>query len=145
MNIEIKHTEEIYFSQIIKLLQVISNFYPQPNAQEIIWESFINQENVYSFMALDHNAESFEKELVGFGSLHLSRKVRGGLIGFIEEIAILDNYRGKGIGKLILKNLITKAREESCYKLVLECREENTEFYQKIGFKKSGFSMSLVL
>ena len=145
MKIEIKSAEEKYFFQIIKLLQVISNFYPNPNSKKFIWESFINQKNVYSFMAIDHNAESFDKELVGFGSLHLSRKVRGGLIGFIEDIAILDNYRGNGIGKSILKKLITKAKEESCYKLVLECREEKKEFYQKIGFKKSGFSMSLVL
>ena len=111
MKIEIKSAEEKYFFQIINLLQVISNFYPNPRNEKIIWESFINQKNVYSFMAIDHNAESFDKELVGFGSLHLSRKVRGGLIGFIEDIAILDNYRGNGIGKSILKKLITKAKK----------------------------------
>ena len=145
MKIEITNAKKIYFSQIIKLLQVISDFYPNKNTEEIIWENFINQKDVYSFIVLDCDAESFDQKLVGFGSLHLSRKVRGGVIGFIEDIAILENYRGKGIGKLLLKKLITKAKEESCYKLVLECKAENSEFYQKIGFKKSGFSMSLIL
>ncbi len=145
MNIEIKSAEEIYFSQIIKLLQVISNFYPNQKTEKIIWESFINQKDVFSFIALDHNAEDFDNKLVGFGSLHLSRKVRGGVIGFIEDIAILEKYRGKGVGKLILKNLIRKAKEESCYKLVLECKEDKSGFYQKIGFQKSGYSMSLIL
>ena len=145
MKIEITIAKKIYFSQIIKLLQVISDFYPNKNAEEIIWESFINQKDVYSFIVLDCDAESFDQKLVGFGSLHLSRKVRGGVIGFIEDIAILENFRGKGIGKLLLKKLIRKAQEESCYKLVLECKEENSAFYQKIGFKKSGFSMSLIL
>ena len=145
MKIEVTSTKKIYFSQIIKLLQVISDFYPNRNSEEIIWESFINQKDVYSCIALDSDAKSFERKLVGFGSLHLSRKVRGGVIGFIEDIAILENYRGKGIGKLLLKKLITKAKEESCYKLVLECKEENSVFYQKIGFKKSGLSMSLML
>jgi len=145
MKIEIITPKKIYFSQIIKLLQVISDFYPNKKSEEIIWESFINQKDVYSFVALDNDADNFDRQLVGFGSLHLSRKVRGGVIGFIEDIAVLENYRSKGIGKLILKKLITKAKEESCYKLVLECREENSAFYQKIGFKKSGFSMSLIL
>ena len=145
MNIEIIAAKKIYFSQIIKLLQIISDFYPNEKNEEIIWESFINQKDVYSFIALDCHAESFDKKLVGFGSLHLSRKVRGGVIGFIEDIAILENYRRKGLGKLLLKKLITKAKEESCYKLVLECKEHNLLFYQKIGFKKSGCSMSLIL
>ena len=145
MNIEITGAKKIYFSQIIELLQVISDFYPNQKNEEIIWESFINQKDVYSFIALDCHASSFEHKLVGFGSLHLSRKVRGGVIGFIEDVAILENYRGKGLGKLLLNKLITKAKEESCYKLVLESKEQNSVFYQKVGFKKSGCSMSLIL
>ena len=145
MNIEIKKAEKKYLSQIIELLQVISKFYPEQNSEDIIWESFINQKEVYGFIAIDSYAESFDKKLVGFGSLHLSRKIRGGLIGFIEDVVILENYRGKGIGKLILKNLIKKAKEKSCYKLVLECKEDKLEFYQRIGFQKSGCSMSLIL
>ena len=110
MKIEIKIAKKIYFSQIIKLLQVISDFSPNKKTEEIIWESFINQKDVYSFIALDSDAESFERKLVGFGSLHLSRKVRGGVIGFIEDIAILENYRGKGIGKLLLKKINNKSQ-----------------------------------
>ena len=145
MKIQIKNVEKIYLSQIIELLQFISNFYPNQNNEEIIWENFINQEGVYGFIAIDSDSKSFENKLVGFASLHLSRKVRGGIIGFVEDVAILEKYRGKGIGKLILKNLIRKAKEEYCYKLVLECKEQNSVFYQKIGFKKSGCSMSLIL
>tara|TARA_B100000212_G_scaffold230753_1_gene175392 strand:+ start:4001 stop:4438 length:438 start_codon:yes stop_codon:yes gene_type:complete len=145
MNIQIKKAEKIYLSQIVELLQVISNFYPDQNIEKNNWESFINQKGVYGYIAIDSYVENFDKQLVGFGTLHLSRKVRGGVIGFIEDIAITENYRGKGIGKLILKNLIRKAKEESCYKLVLECKENKLGFYEKIGFKKSGFSMSLIL
>ena len=145
MNIEIKNVEKIYLSQIIELLQFISNFYPEKNSEEIIWGNFINQKGVYGFIAIDSDVEIFEKKLVGFASMHLSRKIRGGVIGFIEDVVILEKYRGKGIGKLILKNLIRKAKEENCYKLVLECKEDKLEFYKKVGFQKSGFSMSLIL
>ena len=37
MKIEIKSAEEKYFFQIINLLQVISNFYPNPRNEKIIW------------------------------------------------------------------------------------------------------------
>ena len=63
MKIEIINAKKIYFSQIIKLLQVISDFYPNKKTEEIIWESFINQKDVYSFIALDCDAESFERKL----------------------------------------------------------------------------------
>ena len=62
MKIEIKIAKKIYFSQIIKLLQVISDFYPNKNTEEIIWESFINQKEVYGFIAIDSYAESFDKK-----------------------------------------------------------------------------------
>ena len=44
-----------------------------------------------------------------------------------------------------MQELIDNARNENCYKLVLECREEKKFFYEKLGFNCSGYSMSLIL
>ena len=145
MNFYLKEPERIHLIQIFELLQNISNFYPDKSDYENIWKSFINQNNVFSVVVLDQDINRKEENLIGFGSLHFSQKIRGGNIGFIEDIAVLENYRKKGVGKLILDSLIKKAQNKCCYKLVLECKEDTKKFYQNKGFQQSGTSMSLLL
>ncbi len=142
MNIKLKSPEEKYLNEIINLLQDISNFRPSYSELEFIFDMFSNQKNAFGIVALDLDAD---EKLIAFGSLHFSRKIRGGLIGFIEDVVVLKSYRNKGIGKLLINNLIDKAKKEYCYKLVLECRKENQSYYEKLGFNHSGYSMSMIL
>ena len=145
MSIKLKKPEEKYLSEIIILLQVISKYYPKELDYRLILRSFLNQKYVFGVIALDTTNDDKTEKVVGFGSLHLSRKIRGGVIGFIEEVVVHENYRGRGIGKLIIEELIDNAKNEDCYKLVLECREERKGFYEKLGFNNSGHAMSLIL
>ena len=145
MGIQLKPIEDKYYSEIIILLQLISNFYPKKTNYKSILKLFLDQKHVFSVVAVDSINNGNTEKVIGFGSLHLSRKIRGGIIGFIEEIVVIENYRGRGIGKLIMRELIDNARNENCYKLVLECREEKKFFYEKLGFICSGHSMSLIL
>ena len=102
-----------------------------------------HQENVIGLVAIVKDEEFDKEKVVGFGSLHYTRRIRGGTVGFIEDIAVLESFRKKGIGKLIVKNLIDLAKKEDCFKLVLECKEDKKIFYKKLGFYNSGFAMSL--
>ena len=145
MGIQLKPIEDKYFSEIIILLQSISDFYPEKTNYQSILKLFLNQRYVFGIVAIDSINNGNTEKVIGFGSLHLSRKIRGGIIGFIEEIAVIENYKGRGIGKLIIQELIDNARNEKCYKLVLECRDEKKFFYEKLGFNCSGHSMSLIL
>tara|TARA_B100002019_G_scaffold257866_1_gene242217 strand:+ start:20 stop:457 length:438 start_codon:yes stop_codon:yes gene_type:complete len=143
MDIVFKKAEEIYLPQIVELLQVISNFYPDSSELKLIWQTFNSQKGVFTITAIDKDIIEIDNQLVGFGSLHLTKKIRGGIIGFIEDISIKEEYRKKGIGKSILKKLINKAKSEGCYKVVLDCKEETKTFYQNIGFNHSGNSMTI--
>tara|TARA_Y200000002_G_scaffold378887_1_gene387120 strand:+ start:604 stop:1041 length:438 start_codon:yes stop_codon:yes gene_type:complete len=145
MSIKLLDTKEKHIREIFELLQVISNFYPKQREFKNVWSEFINQKQVFSIVALDTNLDNLDEKLVGFGSLHLSKKIRGGLIGFIEDIVVLEEYRKRGIGNKIINELINKAKKRGCYKLVLECREQTKNFYKKIGFNESGLSMTMIL
>ena len=63
---------------------------------------------------------------------------RGGKsIGFIENVITDIEYRGKGIGKNIVKNAIKYAKEQNCYKVILQSGNKRTDahgFYESIGF-----------
>ena len=52
-----------------------------------------------------------------------------------------ENQRGKGIGKLLVNNLIEKAKKNNCDKIILSSSEKNLKFYQKLGFQKNEFEM----
>jgi ribosomal protein S18 acetylase RimI-like enzyme len=55
----------------------------------------------------------------------------------IHDLAVIPGYRGRGIGRLLLKTVEAKGQELGCCKLTLEVREDNQRaqlLYQKFGF-----------
>ena len=69
----------------------------------------------------------------------------GGKVGHIEDVVTRKGYEGKGIGKEILNELIKIAKDNECYKIILDCDEKLIKFYEKIGFKKNSIMMRLNL
>ncbi|OYT32634.1 GNAT family N-acetyltransferase [Candidatus Woesearchaeota archaeon] len=68
--------------------------------------------------------------------------------GLIEDLFVKKEFRRKGIGALLLKKVIEKAKENKCYKILATSRYENSlahAFYDKFGFKKHGFEFRLNL
>jgi len=63
---------------------------------------------------------------------------RGGKpIGLIENVIVDKEYRRKGIGKNVMKNAVDCAKEQNCYKVLLQSgnnRTEAHEFYSALGF-----------
>jgi ribosomal protein S18 acetylase RimI-like enzyme len=55
----------------------------------------------------------------------------------IHDLAVLPEYRGQGIGRLLLQQVEAKGHELGCCKLTLEVREDNhraQRLYQRFGF-----------
>ena len=67
--------------------------------------------------------------ITGVASLHIIKKLTRTL-GLIEDVAVNENYRGKGIGKKLVEKLIEIASEKGCDKTVLNSSEKNSEFYE---------------
>lgn len=63
-------------------------------------------------------------------------------VAHIEDICVKSKYRGQGFGKLMVKHLVELSKINKCYKVVLECSEDNSHFYEKCGFEKRGLQMS---
>jgi len=60
----------------------------------------------------------------------------GKSIGYIENVITNENYRRKGIGKKLMEMAIEYAKENNCYKIVLQSgikRVKAHKFYESIG------------
>ncbi|MCX2720246.1 GNAT family N-acetyltransferase [Lentiprolixibacter aurantiacus] len=73
---------------------------------------------------------------------------RGGTRAQIEAVRIHKDYRGKGIGKLVFKWCIERAREKGAHVVQLTTdknRSEAIKFYEDLGFRASHEGMKLHL
>jgi ribosomal protein S18 acetylase RimI-like enzyme len=55
----------------------------------------------------------------------------------IHDLAVVPDYRGRGIGRLLLEHVEAKGRALGCCKLTLEVRADNypaQRLYQRFGF-----------
>lgn len=85
----------------------------------------------------------YEGKVIGCATLHLQKKLirNGGIAGFIEDVAIKNEYRGNGFGSKLIKKLIERSKNEGCYKITLSCFPERENFYIKNGFFNESLCM----
>jgi N-acetylglutamate synthase-like GNAT family acetyltransferase len=61
---------------------------------------------------------------------------QAGLCGHLEDIVVHGGLRGKGLGATLVRALTKIAEEQGCYKCILDCKEDNVGFYEKLGFRR---------
>lgn len=142
MTVFIRKVEFEDMGEIHRLLQGISNYLPAPEIYESIWSEFIGQSAVTALVAVNDELES--QNVVGYGTLCTEMKIRGGIMGHVEDIVVDPRFQRMGVGSLIVKSLLQQAELEGCYKVSLECREEKKVFYEGLGFQNTGTAMSLL-
>ena len=77
-----------------------------------------------------------DSKIVGYGGIWFILNE-----GHITNIAVLKDYRGKGVGNLILEGLIFYCIKEDIESMTLEVRKSNIvaqNLYKKYGFVDSG-------
>lgn len=65
-----------------------------------------------------------------------------GKVSHIEDVVVDFQYRSLGVGRFLMDYAIQMSKEQGCYKIILDCAENNICFYQKLGFKVKDFHMS---
>lgn len=66
-----------------------------------------------------------------------------GRVGHIEDVVVNSLYRGASLGKRVSQFLTDLAREEGCYKTILDCDPHNIPFYNKLGYKQKSCHMAI--
>ena len=128
--ISIESLNKSHSTDVVKIL--IDSF--SKNYDKKINESIFSSDEVDGIVALEKG------NVIGYASIHYIKKITR-KSGIIEDVVVKENKRGKGIGKLLVNNLIEKAKKNNCDKIILSSSEKNLKFYQKLGFQKNEFEM----
>ncbi|QBJ63695.1 GNAT family N-acetyltransferase [Pseudoalteromonas sp. DL-6] len=108
-----------------------------PEIKNIRSKVFTSEQNIdpnMDFDGQDHDAVHVlirsDDKYVGTG-----RMLNDGHIG---RLAVLKEYRGKGLGAEIIISLIKEARKNNLKRVYLGAQSHAITFYEKLGFSKHG-------
>lgn len=82
-------------------------------------------------------------KVIGVITLLVERKMihSGGLVGHIEDVAVNNEFKGRGVGSSLVDYAVNQARSVGCYKVILNCDSQIAKFYEKLGFHQHGVEM----
>lgn len=89
--------------------------------------------------------EDVSKEIVGFCCIVREQQFRGGVIFHAENVLVHPEFRGRGIGSLLLQEVVNQARSAHALRVALECQPSVIPFYSRLGFGLAGSQMTLPL
>lgn len=87
----------------------------------------------------DHGLSSEDKKPVATG-----RITYDGSVCEIGHVAVLKEYRGMKYGDFTVRMLLNKAFTSGIPIVTVNSKDENVDFYQKIGFQGTGESFSIL-
>lgn len=137
-SLELKDFDEIF--PILAQLTKIGDPTVETYNQRWTW---MKNSGVYYVIIIEDKSTG---KICGTGTLIVEHKFihSCALRGRVEDVVVLDSYRGKGLGQMIVTACTELSKKLGCYKTTLECSEKNKPFYEKIGYQQS-FEKYMVL
>ena len=119
---------------------------PQPSVEEY-QRAFAEMSDLPGYRLLLAEEDG---EILGTTVMAILPGIAHGVSPFavVEYVVVDEKCRRKGIGKLLMDDIVARAKEAGCYKIMLTSdkrRKEAHEFYQSLGFEASAHGFRLYL
>ena len=92
-----------------------------------------------NYIYVHHNVHIFvikyDNKIIGAGTLFILRKIHNPPVAQLEDIVISSCYRKYGLGFILIEKLKRLANELGCYKVILNCSENNIDLKEMIFIK----------
>ena len=132
-NITIRKATKNDCSRILELVNELAIYEKAPNEVTVSLEHFaasgFSQNPVWWGLVAEVN-----NTIVGFALYYIRFSTWKGQRMYLEDLLVTNDFRGKGIGKLLMDALIAEAKEKNfdaiCWQ-VLEWNEPAINFYKK--------------
>jgi len=112
------------------------------NKREDLWNRNISKKGNYVFVVLNN-----DEEIVGFADCGRRESNNIDNTGNLTSIYLLEEYQGKGVGKLLLKQIFLQFEELGYNRVFVEVLEDNKtryfyEYYGAILFKSEKITIA---
>lgn len=126
-NIELDDFKELNilfqeFAEFEKLPELMTNTYDQMVSEK----EFLN-----GFVAVNE-----KEEVIGYATFFFAYFTWVGKSLYMDDLYVKPDYRGKGIGSMLINEIINKAKLENCKRLRWQVSDWNKpaiEFYKSLG------------
>lgn len=119
--------------RLLELIRELAEYEKAPQEVTVSLEHFteagFGEKPVWKAFAAVH-----EETIIGFALYYIRYSTWKGCRMYLEDLLVSENWRGKGIGKLLFDKLITEAREKQLNGMawqVLGWNEPAINFYKK--------------
>ncbi len=133
MNITIRVTEEKDCARLLELINELAVYEKAPDEVTVTLQEFVDagfgKDKVWkAFVAETDNY------IVGFALYYVRYSTWKGCRLYLEDFIVTDDYRGKGIGKLLFETVIKEAKDRNFNGMVWQVLDWNApaiNFYNK--------------
>jgi glucosamine-phosphate N-acetyltransferase len=138
---ELKHLQPNKYKNVIQLLSQLSETcgdYTNDSFKSLIVYLKENpMHKIWCFL--------YQSDIVAIATSLIEPKIihNFGYILHIEDVVVSKDFRGKGLGKRVIRYLIEYGKSLKCYKIILNCTKENVPFYEKCGFTQKQSQMAM--
>lgn len=135
MNCLIRPVTETDFEAVYQFINELEDcVFPKESQRVIFLENLANSKHIFLLAEINQTP-------VGFLSCHVQNLIHhGGLVGEIQEMFVDEKYRSQQIGKQLLEELKTIARQNNLLQIEVTSgfkREKAHDFYEREGFPQT--------
>jgi ribosomal protein S18 acetylase RimI-like enzyme len=140
--IKLRYTEATDVKSIIELLAQLNRPLPKDKYETKKFQKLIKSYILSSSAKANRGIilASTDSKIIGLVSFELLKRLNQPLREFwIPDLVVSEEYRSRGIGKLLLQKCEFIAKRKKCYRIRLESRNDRIDshnFYKRIGFQQ---------
>lgn len=138
-NIHIRKIKKMDINGIAKILSVSVEHLRQLPLENIELMIHSNLEITSAKKSNSIYIAEFNNTVIGYISIHwFSYFIFSGLEGYISELYVSEQYRGRKVGTLLLNRAITEAQKRNCCRLSL-LNDKRLDSYKKKFYGNQGW------
>lgn len=134
MNIKIRQVIEADYPRILELFNEFASFEKHPEMVTNSVRLMMHEKEYFNCFV----AETGEKIIVGYATYFFSYPTWIGKSLYMDDLYVVPEYRGKGLGLKLTQTLIDFAEEAGCKKMHWQVSDWNhpaISFYESLGAK----------
>ncbi len=132
MKTNIRTASEADFPAILQMINELATFEKAPKKVTNSIEQMQTEKDLFGCFV----AENEDKNIIGFALYFFAYYTWVGKSLYLDDVYVKEEYRGQGVGQMLLDKIFEIAKTENCKRLRWQVLNWNTpaiDLYKKIG------------